>query len=103
MRGKARHIDYAGNLNPQILHRKEAFLPAEHPKRPLFVALTEAEEAEGLYENTATIGFKLNVGEAALRETVVQERMGKLRGGHRGAGRPHLDWTRTSISCDSGL
>lgn len=24
VRGKARHIDYAGNLNPPILHRKEA-------------------------------------------------------------------------------
>ena len=28
--GKARHTDYARNLNPPILHRKEAFLPADH-------------------------------------------------------------------------
>lgn len=27
--GKARHNDYAENLNPPILHRKESFLPAE--------------------------------------------------------------------------
>ena len=31
VRGKARHTDYADNPNPPILHRKEAFLPAEHP------------------------------------------------------------------------
>jgi hypothetical protein len=60
VRGRARHTDYEGNPNPPILHRKEAFLPLEHPKRTVFVALTEAEEAEGLYANTSTIGFKLN-------------------------------------------
>ena len=59
-RGKARPTDYAGNANPPILHRKEAFLPADHPKRTLFTTLTEAEEAAGLYADTATIGFKLN-------------------------------------------
>lgn len=58
--GKTRQTDYAGNLNPPILHRKETFLVPDHPQRPRFVALTEAEEAEGLYEHTATIGFKLN-------------------------------------------
>ena len=58
--GKARHTDYAGNHNPPILHRKEKFLPDDHPARAIFEALTLAEEAVGLYENTATIGFKLN-------------------------------------------
>lgn len=58
--GKVRHIDYAGNPNPPILHRKEAFLPANHPASTRFAALTEAEEAAGLYAHTATIGFKLN-------------------------------------------
>ena len=58
--GKARHTDYAHNLNPPILHRKETFLPAGHPLRAQFEALTHAEEAAGLYEKTATIGFKLN-------------------------------------------
>lgn len=65
--GKARQTDYAGNLNPPILHRKETFLVPGHPQRPLFQALTEAEEAAGLYEKTATIGFKLN-WERLLRE-----------------------------------
>jgi DNA phosphorothioation-associated putative methyltransferase len=58
--GKPRHSDYSDKLNPPILHRKEQLLPPSHPRRPEFAALTEAEEAEGLYENTTTIGFKLN-------------------------------------------
>ena len=58
--GKARHTDYADNLNPPILHRKETFLAPEHPRRAVFAALTKAEEAAELYEHTATIGFKLN-------------------------------------------
>ena len=58
--GKARHTDYADNVNPPILHRKETFLPAEHPLRTQFESLTRAEEAAGLYESTETIGFKLN-------------------------------------------
>lgn len=58
--GRARHTDYAPNLNPPILHRKEAFLPLDHPRRAVFAALTQAEESAGLYEHPATIGFKLN-------------------------------------------
>jgi hypothetical protein len=65
--GKSRHTDYAGNPNPPILHRKEAFLPEGHPMQASFSALTMAEEAVGLYEHTATIGFKLN-WEGLLRE-----------------------------------
>jgi hypothetical protein len=60
VKGKARHTDYAGNINPPILHRKETFLPAGHPQWKEFRALTEAEEAAGLYAETATVGFKLN-------------------------------------------
>jgi DNA phosphorothioation-associated putative methyltransferase len=58
--GKARQTDYTNNHNPPILHRKETFLPENHPARATFEALTRAEEAVGLYEHTATIGFKLN-------------------------------------------
>ncbi len=57
---KARHTAYEGNHNPPILHRKEHFLPPNHPNREVFEALTKAEERAGLYEETATIGFKLN-------------------------------------------
>ena len=59
-RGKARRADYSENANPPILHRKEAFLPVDHPMRAEFAALTAAEEAAGLYREIATIGFKLN-------------------------------------------
>lgn len=65
--GTARHTDYAGNLNPPILHRKETFMIPEHPKRAAFAELTKAEDAAGLYAHTATIGFKLN-WERLLRE-----------------------------------
>ena len=58
--GKARHTDYSDNLNPPILHRKETFLPPDHPRHAEFAALTRAEESAGLYEETTTIGFKLN-------------------------------------------
>jgi hypothetical protein len=58
--GRARHTDYADNSNPPILHRKETFLCEHHPDRAKFEALTRAEEAAGLYEHSATIGFKLN-------------------------------------------
>ena len=46
--GKARQLDYADNLNPPILHRKETFLPKDHPLWKTFRALTEAEEAGGM-------------------------------------------------------
>ncbi len=65
--GKARRTDYAGNLNPPILHRKETFMVPDHPKWAAFAELTKAEEAAGLYAHTATIGFKLN-WERLLRE-----------------------------------
>ena len=57
---KARHTDYADNINPPILHRKESFVPVDHPRRGEFEALTRAEEEAGLYEEATTIGFKLN-------------------------------------------
>jgi DNA phosphorothioation-associated putative methyltransferase len=55
-----RRSDYTENINPPILHRKEQMLPLDHPKRAQFATLTEAEEAEGLYAETSTIGFRLN-------------------------------------------
>ena len=58
--GKVRKHDYQGSVNPPILHRKETLLPPEHPLVGKFQRLTKAEEAEGLYANSKTIGFKLN-------------------------------------------
>ena len=59
-KGKARITDYTDNFNPPILHRKETMLPLDHPRRAALEALTRAEEAEGLYAEPSTIGFKLN-------------------------------------------
>ncbi len=58
--GRARRTDYGKNSNPPILHRKEAFLPPNHPRYEEFASLTKSEEAAGLYEQTSTIGFRLN-------------------------------------------
>lgn len=58
--GKVRRSRYTDRANPPILHRKEAFLPPGHPDLPKYRRLTEAEEAAGLYEDTATIGFRRN-------------------------------------------
>jgi DNA phosphorothioation-associated putative methyltransferase len=58
--GKTYATDYRDSLNPPILHRKELFLEAGHPRASEFAALSRAEEAAGLYQQTATIGFRLN-------------------------------------------
>ena len=58
--GKVRRTQYGHRENPPILHRKETFLPNDHPDIPKFRRLTKEEEEAGLYEDTSTIGFKLN-------------------------------------------
>jgi hypothetical protein len=65
--GKARRDDYRARANPPILHRKETFLPADHPLHGKFAKLTRQEEAAGLLEDTSRIGFRLN-WERALAE-----------------------------------
>lgn len=58
--GQVRRGSYSGRANPPILHRKETFLPDGHPDVQTYRRLTESEEAAGLYEETATIGFRRN-------------------------------------------
>lgn len=58
--GKTRRDDYRNRANPPILHRKETFLPPEHPLHRKFSKLTQQEEAAGLLEDTARIGFSIN-------------------------------------------
>lgn len=58
--GKTRRDDYRNRANPPILHRKETFLPPEHPLHRKFYKLTRQEEAAGLLEDTARIGFSIN-------------------------------------------
>jgi hypothetical protein len=81
--GKARRTDYARNLNPPILHRKESFLPPDHPQRKEFEALTRAEEEAGLYEDTTTIGFKANWDRllAAKGLTIQGQKLGNAESG----------------------
>lgn len=49
---------YLDSLNPPILHRKELLLPPSHPLRPKFEEITRQAEALGLFDETATIGFR---------------------------------------------
>ena len=58
--GNTRRDDYRGRANLPILHRKETFLPPEHPLHGKFAKLTRQEEAAGLLDDTARIGFRLN-------------------------------------------
>jgi hypothetical protein len=58
--GKIRRDDYRARANPPILHRKETFVPPEHPLHEKFAKLTRQEEAAGLLIDTARIGFRLN-------------------------------------------
>ncbi|NYH17833.1 DNA phosphorothioation-associated putative methyltransferase [Paraburkholderia bryophila] len=51
---------YAESLNPPILHRKELLLSSEHALRPAFEEITRSAEVLGLFDDTATIGFKAN-------------------------------------------
>ncbi|WP_102417218.1 DNA phosphorothioation-associated putative methyltransferase [Mycobacterium sp. 4858] len=48
--------DYSRSDNPPLLHRKEEFLGAEHPRRSLYERLTRAEMRAGLYEHPEHIG-----------------------------------------------
>ena len=58
--GSVRRDSYRDRANPPILHRKETFLPADHAWHKKFAALTRQEEAAGLLEDTARIGFRMN-------------------------------------------
>lgn len=49
---------YSDSDNPPILHRKELFLPATHPRIPEYQALTATAEYLGLFANSRIIGFR---------------------------------------------
>jgi len=51
---------YAESLNPPILHRKELLVPPSYLGREGWVRLTSTAESIGLFDDTTTIGFKLN-------------------------------------------
>jgi DNA phosphorothioation-associated putative methyltransferase len=58
--GKTRRDDYRARANPPILHRKETFIPPEHPLYAKFSKLTRQEDEAGLLNDTSRIGFRLN-------------------------------------------
>lgn len=58
--GKVRRDDYRSRANPPILHRKETFIPTDHPRHNKFTSLTKQEETAGLLDDTSRIGFRLN-------------------------------------------
>jgi len=58
--------DFRDSANPPVLHRKEAFVPPEHPTREKFSRLTRQEERAGLFEDPTRIGTRAG-WEAALR------------------------------------
>ncbi|WP_020560062.1 DNA phosphorothioation-associated putative methyltransferase [Thiofilum flexile] len=58
---------YDGSCNPPILHRKELFLPASHPRILEYQALTKEAEQIGLFANSRIIGFK-ETWNALIRE-----------------------------------
>jgi DNA phosphorothioation-associated putative methyltransferase len=79
--GKTRRDDYRARANPPILHRKETFLPPEHPLYGKFSKLTRQEEVAGLLDDTARIGFRINweriLAEKGLLMELVGERFGR--------------------------
>jgi DNA phosphorothioation-associated putative methyltransferase len=64
---RVKYREYTDSDNPPILHRKETFLPAEHPLRAKFAKLSQHEERLGLYEETHSIGTRKG-WEDCLRE-----------------------------------
>lgn len=48
--------DYSKTDNPPVIHRKEEFVTADHPRRALWARLTRAEMRAGLYEHPERIG-----------------------------------------------
>src|SRR5690242_6123842 len=49
---RVRSSDYSTRENPPILHRKELLLPADHPGRERFEALTAALEKRGAFADS---------------------------------------------------
>jgi DNA phosphorothioation-associated putative methyltransferase len=58
--GPTSHRRYDDSLNPPILHRKELLLLSTHSVFEEWAALTATAESLGLFDNVATIGFRLN-------------------------------------------
>lgn len=51
---------YESSLNPPILHRKELLVSSTHPERQRWAETTAIATNLGLFDDTRTIGFRLN-------------------------------------------
>ena len=58
--GGVTYRTYGQSLNPPILHRKELLVPFDWPNRQTWADLTQASESIGLFEESKSIGFRLN-------------------------------------------
>ena len=54
------HRTYTDSLNPPILHRKELLISSSHPQSERWANITKTAETLGLFDDVATIGFRLN-------------------------------------------
>lgn len=79
---RVRLNDFATRDNPPVLHRKETFVSAGHPRREVFARLTQQEEKWGLLDDTRRIGTREG-WQAALDQKGVELR------GHRIVRRKH--------------
>jgi hypothetical protein len=57
--GKVWRTDYSDNGNPPILHRKESFVPVDHPRREEFEAFTRAEEEDMVLRSIENAGEQI--------------------------------------------
>lgn len=100
--GSVVRIDYRARVNPPILHRKESLLSPDDPRVQVFAALTNQEEAVGLYRDPTRIGLRVQwvtllkrVGYAYNGHRLVcQER---TRGEQTGPNQPTVERHRTAI------
>lgn len=51
---------YRDSLNPPVLHRKELLVGKDHPQRASWSELSKTAESLGLFDDTTSIGFRLN-------------------------------------------
>lgn len=58
--------DYRASANPPILHRKDTFVPEDHPTRAKFKRLSIQEERAGVLANPVAIGTRVG-WESALQ------------------------------------
>lgn len=62
-------LDHSTDPDPPILHRREEFVSADHPKRSQWVKATAEEVVAGLFDDPATIATRVGWRAAKRRRT----------------------------------